>query len=341
MNVYPPSWPQTLPPVVPLPGAKNRGRNLPRGTAREFSEGFGPPRGESVLRSVPMNGRPTACEQRMRSIGSSLRLRIFPPAIRLGKESSPLCVIWQKQVVPMARFEAVDSLGLFGWRRCLERLDGMHRRSFLRISTAIFGAGLWIASSRSPGAEDAAVEVRDETQNPRPKLPKELLAARCPVSQDRISTEASLDYFGGKVFFCSSDCIREFKSNRSAYEARARAQLVITGHFRQVRCPLDGNEVVPGIKFKISGVDVRFCSAQCAKKFRQASPDDRMELVFVKGFSRGFAAKQEATAARRPGADADEERWECSVCGYVHRGSSPPAQCPQCRAKSDSFVRKT
>lgn len=241
----------------------------------------------------------------------------------------------------MARFQAVDGLVLLRWRRRLERLDVVDRRSFLTVSAAIVGAGLGMMPSRSSGEEDAAVEARDQSKNPKPKLPKELLAARCPVSQDRVSAEASLDYLGGKVFFCGPDCIRQFKSNRSEYEARARAQLVVTGQFRQVRCPVDGNEVAAGIKAKISGVDVRFCSAQCAKKVRQASSDDRMELVFVKGFSQGFAAKQEATAARRPNADPEEERWECSVCGYVHRGSSPPAQCPNCRAKSDSFVRKT
>lgn len=240
----------------------------------------------------------------------------------------------------MPSFQTVDKMESLGWWRRVERCKDMDRRSFLTTATAVVGAALGIASRQSPGAEDAAAEGPAETETPKPALRKDLLAARCPVSGDRVSSEVSIDLLGGKVYFCSPDCIRTFKSNRSQYEAKARAQLVITGQFKQVGCPVDGKEVVPAVKAKIFGVDVRFCSAQCAKKVRQAPPDDRIEWVFVKGFGHGFAAKQEATAARRPGADPDEERWECSVCGYVHRGSSPPGQCPQCRAKSDSFVRK-
>jgi rubrerythrin len=24
-------------------------------------------------------------------------------------------------------------------------------------------------------------------------------------------------------------------------------------------------------------------------------------------------------------------RWKCSVCGYVHEGTEPPAKCPSCK----------
>jgi len=30
--------------------------------------------------------------------------------------------------------------------------------------------------------------------------------------------------------------------------------------------------------------------------------------------------------------------WKCSVCGYVHEGNEPPANCPKCGAESDKFV---
>lgn len=32
------------------------------------------------------------------------------------------------------------------------------------------------------------------------------------------------------------------------------------------------------------------------------------------------------------------KRWECSVCGYIHEGEEPPAQCPICKADKDKFV---
>ena len=30
-------------------------------------------------------------------------------------------------------------------------------------------------------------------------------------------------------------------------------------------------------------------------------------------------------------------KWVCKVCGYVHEGDTPPAECPICHAKSDKF----
>jgi rubrerythrin len=34
------------------------------------------------------------------------------------------------------------------------------------------------------------------------------------------------------------------------------------------------------------------------------------------------------------------KEFVCSVCGYVHKGDAPPAQCPQCKAPADKFTEK-
>lgn len=31
------------------------------------------------------------------------------------------------------------------------------------------------------------------------------------------------------------------------------------------------------------------------------------------------------------------KKFVCSVCGYVHEGDTPPAQCPQCKAPASKF----
>ena len=31
-------------------------------------------------------------------------------------------------------------------------------------------------------------------------------------------------------------------------------------------------------------------------------------------------------------------KYRCTVCGYIHEGSEPPAFCPQCKAPADKFV---
>ena len=33
-----------------------------------------------------------------------------------------------------------------------------------------------------------------------------------------------------------------------------------------------------------------------------------------------------------------KKKFRCLVCGYVYEGENPPAECPQCHAKSDKFV---
>ena len=32
-------------------------------------------------------------------------------------------------------------------------------------------------------------------------------------------------------------------------------------------------------------------------------------------------------------------KFRCTVCGYVHEGDEAPAQCPQCKASQDKFVK--
>lgn len=31
------------------------------------------------------------------------------------------------------------------------------------------------------------------------------------------------------------------------------------------------------------------------------------------------------------------KKWRCTVCGYVHEGDTPPAQCPQCKVPAEKF----
>ena len=33
------------------------------------------------------------------------------------------------------------------------------------------------------------------------------------------------------------------------------------------------------------------------------------------------------------------EKWVCPVCGYVHEGAEPPAECPTCHVKGEKFTK--
>ncbi len=235
--------------------------------------------------------------------------------------------------------------------RCLDECrplvhgrGNIDRRSFLKASAAAFAAtaGIGAASSFPPELVAFAGEATVNKEKRKKDAPsKSLAAARCPVTGEGVSKEVSIDYMRGKLYFSSTECIDKFRADRFTYEAKANAQLVITGQFKQTRCPLSGDEFALGIKTKVCGVDVRFCSADCLKKAKRASADERAELVFVKGFDKGFAMQQKTAGSTQSAAAPAADKWQCVVCGYEHTGSAPPARCPKCGAKSDSFKRAT
>ena len=33
-------------------------------------------------------------------------------------------------------------------------------------------------------------------------------------------------------------------------------------------------------------------------------------------------------------------KYVCSVCGYVHEGDNPPAECPVCHAPAEKFTKQ-
>ena len=33
--------------------------------------------------------------------------------------------------------------------------------------------------------------------------------------------------------------------------------------------------------------------------------------------------------------------WKCTVCGFIHKGDSPPAECPMCSSNPENFIEKT
>lgn len=35
------------------------------------------------------------------------------------------------------------------------------------------------------------------------------------------------------------------------------------------------------------------------------------------------------------------KKFVCSICGYVHEGTEPPAQCPLCKAPASKFVEQS
>ncbi len=69
-------------------------------------------------------------------------------------------------------------------------------------------------------------------------------------------------------------------------------------------------------------------------------PDDFL-CPLCKHGKKDFVKLEEAKPAEKPAEAAPTTKWVCSVCGYVHEGAEPPAQCPVCKVGPEKFSKQS
>ena len=112
---------------------------------------------------------------------------------------------------------------------------------------------------------------------------------KCPVSGQPAKEDKTADYKGAKVYFCCENCPKAFEKDTAKFAEKANAQLVATGQFKQVKCPLTGGKLNPEAKAEVAGVTVNFCCNNCKGKVAEAKGDEQLKLVFAdKAFDKGF-----------------------------------------------------
>lgn len=109
----------------------------------------------------------------------------------------------------------------------------------------------------------------------------------CPVSDQPCDPKVSLDFHGGRIWFCSKPCRQAFEADPARFTALAHQQMVVTRQFVQRACPLDGAALAAGTQLEIGGVDVGFCSPACRERVNAATVDEQTRLVFG-NLARGF-----------------------------------------------------
>src|SRR5678815_1334635 len=82
-----------------------------------------------------------------------------------------------------------------------------------------------------------ATVIAEEKKEEKVKLD----GIKCPVS-GKAATENSVDYKGGKVYFCCENCPKAFSADSKKFATKANAQLVATGQVKQEKCPLSGGK---------------------------------------------------------------------------------------------------
>jgi YHS domain-containing protein len=118
--------------------------------------------------------------------------------------------------------------------------------------------------------------------------------AKCPVSGKPIVETVSVDYKGGKVYFCCPGCPGPFEKDTAKFAAKANQQLVGTKQAKAVKCPIAGRPLNPATEIDVQGVKVAFCCNNCKGKAAGASGDEQLTLVFGdEAFKKGFEVKKD------------------------------------------------
>ena len=114
---------------------------------------------------------------------------------------------------------------------------------------------------------------------------------KCPVSGHSASKQYVAEHNGGTVCFCSAQCAKKFAAKPEEFAAKANLQLVQSGQFKLVKCPLEGYTLNPVTAMEVGGINVLFCCKGCKNEVRLAkTEDERISLVFGdKPFKKGFA----------------------------------------------------
>jgi hypothetical protein len=117
----------------------------------------------------------------------------------------------------------------------------------------------------------------------------------CPVSGHPASKEHAEKYKDGQVYFCCDDCPKAFTANTKKFAAKANAQLVASGQYKEVKCPFTGKDLNPEAAVDVAGVKVAFCCNNCKARATKANEKARVAMVFNdKAFAKGFEKSKDA-----------------------------------------------
>ena len=99
--------------------------------------------------------------------------------------------------------------------------------------------------------------------------------------------DKSVDYKGGKVFFCCSNCPKGFAKKIDAKDkvvaAKGNAQLVATGQAKQFKCVFTGGPAKAGTEVTVAGVAIKFCCNNCQDKAKKLKGDDQLVALIGDG----------------------------------------------------------
>ena len=95
--------------------------------------------------------------------------------------------------------------------------------------------------------------------------------------------EKSVDYKGGKVFFCCDNCPKAFTKKVKTDKmvaAKGNHQLVATHQAEQTKCPFSGGPSKSATAITVAGAKIAFCCENCQAKAKKMTGDDQLVALF-------------------------------------------------------------
>lgn len=117
----------------------------------------------------------------------------------------------------------------------------------------------------------------------------DLTGAKCPIAGEQAMKGLSVDYKGGKVYFCCAGCPEGFQANPAAYAVAANKQLFVTGQAKQIACPFSGGAVDKSKTVMVDGKAVAFCCDNCLGKAKGSEGAELDAMLFSdEAFDKAF-----------------------------------------------------
>ena len=117
----------------------------------------------------------------------------------------------------------------------------------------------------------------------------DLSGAKCPIAGSPAMKGLSVDYKGGKVYFCCAGCPESFQANPKAHAVAANKQLFVTGQAKQIACPMTGGAVDKSKTVMVDGKAVAFCCDGCLGTAKESAGAELDAMLFSdEAFDKAF-----------------------------------------------------
>ena len=104
----------------------------------------------------------------------------------------------------------------------------------------------------------------------------------CVVDPEKSArADQSVRYKDGSIYFSCQAALERYRKNPAQFEAFANHQLVATKQYKQLTCPLSGEDLdEDSVQITVAGVDVVVLCEDCGKELATETRDYQIKMVF-------------------------------------------------------------